>query len=128
MGDYETNRVFVKNLRNYMELHGETQSDISRFLGVSTATVSYWMAGAKTPRMPMIDRLCKHYGISRSDLLEERKETEDPYFFDKDTQKIAQEIFESKEMRGLFYAAKDLTPEKLRLLQQLCKQLKESPQ
>lgn len=74
----------------------------------------------------MIDRLCKHYGISRSDLLEERKETEDPYFFDKDTQKIAQEIFESKEMRGLFYAARDLTPEKLRLLQQLCKQLKDS--
>lgn len=30
MGDYETNRVFVENLRKYMERNGETQADISR--------------------------------------------------------------------------------------------------
>ena len=125
MGDWETNRVFTENLRKYMDRNGETQADISRLLGVSTATISYWLSGAKTPRMPMIDKLCKHYNISRSDLLEERhpKET---YYTDESTQQIAQEIFESKEMRGLFYAAKDLSPEKLRLLQQLCKQLKET--
>lgn len=125
MGDWETNRVFTENLRKYMDRNGETQADISRLLGVSTATVSYWLSGAKTPRMPMIDKLCKHYNISRSDLLEEKHQNE-TYYTDINTQQIAQEIFESKEMRGLFYAAKDLSPEKLRLLQQLCKQLKDS--
>lgn len=125
MGDYETNRVFVENLRKYMERNGETQADISRVLRVSTATVSYWLNGLKTPRMPMVDKLCEHYRCTRSDLLDE-KHTEETYYDDESTRKIAQEIYESKEMRGLFYAAKDLSPEKLRLVQQLCKQLKET--
>lgn len=125
MGDYETNRVFAENLRKYMDRNGESQGDLSRFMRVAQSTISYWLAGLKTPRMPMIDRLCEHYRCTRSDLLEE-KHTEQTYYTDESTRKIAQEIFESKEMRGLFYAAKDLSPEKLRLVQQLCKQLKET--
>lgn len=125
MGDYETNRVFAENLRKYMERNGESQYDLSRLLSVSQPTISYWLSGIKTPRMGTVDKLCKHYRISRSDLLDE-KNVEETYYTDKGTQQIAQEIFESKEMRGLFYAAKDLSPEKLRLVQALCKQLKES--
>lgn len=125
MGDYETNRVFAENLRKYMDRNGESQGDLSRLMCVAQSTISYWLAGLKTPRMPMIDKLCDHYRCTRSDLLEE-KHTEETYYDDESTRKIAQEIYESKEMRGLFYAAKDLSPEKLRLVQQLCKQLKET--
>ena len=125
MGDYETNRVFAENLRKYMERNGESQYDLSRLLYVSQPTISYWLSGIKTPRMGTIDKLCEHYRISRSDLLEEKHPAE-TYYDDENTRKIAQEIYESKEMRGLFYAAKDLSPEKLRLVQQLCKQLKET--
>ena len=125
MGDYETNRVFAANLRKFMDRNGESQGDLSRLMCVAQSTISYWLAGLKTPRMPMIDKLCDHYRCTRSDLLEE-KHTEETYYDDESTRKIAQEIYESKEMRGLFYAAKDLSPEKLRLVQQLCKQLKET--
>lgn len=125
MGDYETNKVFAENLRKYMERNGETQADIAALMRVSTATASYWLNGLRTPRLSMVDKLCEHYRITRSDLLEE-KHKEETYYDDESTRKIAQEIFESKEMRGLFYAAKDLSPEKLRLVQQLCKQLKET--
>ena len=120
----EKRHIFAENLRKYMDLNQESQHDLSKSLGYSQATVSLWLSGGRTPSLGTIDKLCRHYGISRSDLLEDDLAEEDPYFFDKDTQKIAQEIFESKEMRGLFYAARDLEPEKLRILQQLCKQLK----
>lgn len=125
MGDWETNKVFAENLRKFMDRSGETQGDLSRLLCVSQSTISMWLGGSRTPRMPMVDRLCEHYRISRSDLLEEKHPAE-TYYDDESTRKIAQEIYESKEMRGLFYAAKDLSPEKLRLVQQLCKQLKET--
>ena len=125
MSEYEISRVFPQNLRKYMERNGESQYDISRLLGVSQATVSMWLSGARTPKLSMIERLCDHYHITRSELLDDKSDKE-TYYTDINTQQIAQEIFESKEMRGLFYAAKDLSPEKLRLLQQLCKQLKDS--
>ena len=125
MGEYETNRVFAENLRKYMDKSGESQYDLSTLLKVSQPTISLWLSGLRTPRMAMVDKLCEHYRCTRSDLLEE-KHTEETYYDDESTRKIAQEIYESKEMRGLFYAAKDLSPEKLRLVQQLCKQLKET--
>lgn len=121
----EVNTVFSQNLRKYMDRNGETQGDLSQFLGVSGATISFWLSGSRTPKLAMVDKLCEHYRIKRSDLLEE-KHAEETYYDDESTRKIAQEIYESKEMRGLFYAAKDLSPEKLRLVQQLCKQLKET--
>lgn len=124
MGDYETNKVFAESLRKYMDRNGESQYDLSRLLNVSQSTISLWLSGSRTPRMSMVDKLCQHYRISRSDLLEEKHQ--ETYYEDESARRIAQEIYESKEMRGLFYAAKDLSPEKLRLVQQLCKQLKEN--
>ena len=124
MSEQEANRIFGKNLRKYMERNNENQLELSQLLNVSQSTISYWLSGGRTPRFGVIDKLCSHYGITRSELLEDG--TGKSYYTDETTQQIAQEIFESKEMRGLFYAAKDLSPEKLRLLQQLCKQLKDS--
>ena len=125
MSTEEINRIFSANLRKYMERNGETQAELAEILDVTPQAVSTWIVGIRTPRMGVVDRMCEHYGIKRSDLLDTR-DTEETYYTDENTRKIAQEIFESKEMRGLFYAAKDLSPEKLRLVQQLCKQLKDS--
>ena len=125
MSTEEINRIFAENLQKYMDRNGESQLDLAEALGVTQAAVSLWVLGRRTPRMDVVDRMCEHYGIKRSDLLDTR-ETEETYYTDENTRKIAQAIFESKEMRGLFYAAKDLSPEKLRLVQQLCKQLKDS--
>lgn len=121
----EINKIFAENLRKYMDRNGETQAELAEILGVTPQAVSTWMVGIRTPRMGVVDKMCEHYGIKRSDLLDTTSRAEE-YYTDENTRKMAQEIFESKELRGLFYAAKDLSPEKLRLVQQLCKQLKDN--
>lgn len=121
----EINKIFAENLRKYMNRNGETQAELAEILGVTPQAVSTWMVGIRTPRMGVVDKMCEHYGIKRSDLLDTSHRQEE-YYTDENTRKMAQEIFESKELRGLFYAAKDLSPDKLRLVQQLCKQLREN--
>lgn len=51
MGDYESNKVFADNLRKYMDRNGESQAELSAFLGVSQATISFWLSGSRTPKL-----------------------------------------------------------------------------
>lgn len=68
----KNNIVFSKNLRAYMDKHGKTQKDIAKAIGVSSPTVHDWMYGNIFPRMAKIEALASYFGISKSDLIEER--------------------------------------------------------
>ena len=63
------NRVFSKNLQDMMYRRDIKQSELARLMGVSTATVSDWYNGKKTPRMDKIDAMCRFLNCSRSDLM-----------------------------------------------------------
>lgn len=72
MSENETRKIFSENLKYYMERTGMNQADISRLLGVSESAVGKWILCKSTPRMGVIERLAKHFGINKSDLLEPR--------------------------------------------------------
>lgn len=63
--------VFAKNLTEYMRRSGETQVDVAKTLKVSKSTVSAYCAGKQIPRMDKIEAIARHYGVSKSDLLED---------------------------------------------------------
>lgn len=64
-------RIFAARLNFYMNLHGKTQSDLIRELGINKSTVSTWCNGTKMPRMGTIQTLADYFGIMKSDLIEE---------------------------------------------------------
>ena len=64
--------IFAKNLVRLMEAHREKQTDIAALLKVSKSTVSDYCKGAQMPRMDKIEMLALHYGVRKSDLLEDR--------------------------------------------------------
>lgn len=72
--DYERaiNAQFSKNLRFFLEKNNLTQLDFSKKMNVSTATVSNWCKGVKSPRMDKVDLMCKIFHCSRSDLMEDK--------------------------------------------------------
>ena len=72
MSEEEYKKAFSKNLRAYTEANGKTQADIVKDLGFNKSTVSTWFNGIKIPRMDKIDALCNYFGISRSDLIEDK--------------------------------------------------------
>lgn len=70
--------IFSRNLRYQMEQHSKTRQDISGALGISYFTVTSWVNGSKYPRMNKVEQLAKYFGVSVSDLVENKeKPTED---------------------------------------------------
>ncbi len=71
----EHKEVFAQNLRKYMALNGKSRRDVCQALGYSYFTFSDWVNGKKMPRMDKVEQLAKYFGVLKSDLIEEKKET-----------------------------------------------------
>lgn len=74
MTEKEYGKLIGRNLKRLAFEKDKTQADISHDLGISKQTISSWMNGTRTPRMPKIDLLCKYFGCKRSDIMEEHEE------------------------------------------------------
>lgn len=117
MDKQEYGKVIAKNLRKIMYDTGKTQADVAKDLKISKATLSSWMNGTRIPRMPNIDMLCHYFNVSRSDIMEEHDTVQiighqKEYYEDPETARLAQEMFEDKDMRMLFDMKKNMTPER----------------
>ncbi len=75
--DDDYKKIFSKNLKYYMELNGKTQIDIINDLGINKSAISTWYNGTRLPRMDKVNMLANYFHISRSDLIEERKPTDE---------------------------------------------------
>lgn len=126
MSEKEFNLLFSKNLNHYLQINGKAQLDLAKYLGASPSAVSAWCRGIKTPRMDKVDAMCEYFHIRRSDLMEDKSvsNSKDSYYLNDETAKAAQEIFENKDLRMLFDAARDADPEDLRALHSMALALK----
>ena len=66
------NEIFSKNLRDMMYKRDINQRQLADAIHVSSASVSDWYNGKKTPRMDKIDLICQVLNCSRSDLMLEK--------------------------------------------------------
>ena len=71
----EHKEIFSKNLKRFMALEGKSRKDVCEALGYSYFTFSDWVNGKKMPRMDKVEQLANYFGILKSDLIEEKKET-----------------------------------------------------
>ena len=76
MSEEQYRKIFSKNLRYYMTLHNKTQMDIINDLNINKSAISTWVNGTRLPRMDKVDMLAKYFHINRSDLIEEKSESE----------------------------------------------------
>ena len=74
----DNKNIFAYNLRKQMELNGKSRNDISQALNISYYTVSDWVNGKKYPRMDKVEMLASYFGILKSDLIEDKEETNSP--------------------------------------------------
>lgn len=115
MSEEDYKKIFSKNLNYFMELNDKTQIDIINDLGFNKSSVSTWCNGTRLPRMDKVDALARYFGVKRSDLIEDKTPNQNNgYYLNKETAKVAQEIFENKDLRVLFDAARDASPDDLR--------------
>ena len=117
--------IFSRNLNFYLSKNGKNQQDLINDLGLSSSTVSNWCTGLKFPRMDKIQMLADYLKINKSDLIEDKSNKEkEEYYLNAETKQVAQEIFENKDLRALFDAAKDASPEDLQTVHTMLMALK----
>ena len=67
-------QIFSKNLRLLLDKKQSSRSELARFTGVSTATVSDWINGKQFFRRETLDKICDYFCISAAQLLTEHAE------------------------------------------------------
>ncbi len=127
MSEQDFNKLFSKNLNFYLNKYQLSQAELAKRLNVSTASVSNWCRGIKTPRIDKVDAMCEIFHIDRSDLMTDTSTQKAGayYYLNDETRQIAQEAFENPELRTLFKVARDIPPERLRAHIEFMKSLKE---
>lgn len=70
MTEKEYSAVIASNLKRIAYERGKSQVEIAKDLHLSKATISAWMNGTRTPKMPKIDMLCAYFNVKRSDIME----------------------------------------------------------
>ncbi len=125
MGGLGNKETMAKNIQYYLDLHDKTRNEICNDLSIKYSTFTDWVNGNTYPRIDKIERMANYFNIQKSDLVEEKTETqkEQYYYINEETRQIAQGIFDNKDMRILFDVARDTSPEHLRAYAQFLKQL-----
>lgn len=67
--------IFASNLNYYMDKNNVKQIDLVNKFHMSKSTVSSWCNGVKIPRMDKIERLAEYFGVSKSDLIEKKAQS-----------------------------------------------------
>jgi transcriptional regulator with XRE-family HTH domain len=94
---------------------GVTAYRVCKETGLTTATISNWKAGRYTPKQEKMQKIADYFGVSVDYLMTgKEKEGGEKYYLNNETAEIAQHLFENKDLRVLFDAAKDATPEDLK--------------
>ena len=103
--------IFSKMLQQY----GVTSYKVSKETGVSQSTLSDWKRGVSSPKQDKLQKIADYFNVSLEYLMTgEEKEGGEKYYLNDETAQIAQKLFENSDLRVLFDAAQDATPEDLK--------------
>lgn len=67
----EYSKIVARNLKRIMYEQDKTQTEVANDLNINKSTLSCWMNGSRTPKMPSIDMLCHYFNVTRAEIMEE---------------------------------------------------------
>lgn len=102
--------IMAKNIQFYMDKYGKSRQDMCNALGVKYTTFTDWVKGNSYPRIDKIELMANYFGISKSDLVEERKNL--TRRDERDIEKILDQTREQLlSQEGLMFDGKPASPE-----------------
>ena len=113
--------VFEQLLQKF----GVTTADVCKATGIGQSTMSNWKSRRNLISGKNAQLIADYFGVSVDYLMAgKEKEGGEKYYINDETASIAQEIFDNKELRLLFDAAKDAQPDDLQTVHQMLLALK----
>lgn len=114
-----------ENIRLLREKYNLSQKDLALIAGVSDKAVSTWENGSKEPRMGAIQRIADHFGLKKSNIIEDDGLLGIPsYYTNPETAALAQEIHDNPDLRILMDASRDLSPEDVKFVAEMVQRMK----
>ena len=104
---------------------GLKDADVVRATGITKSTFSDWKSGRSNPKNDKLAKIADFLGVSVEYL---RTGEEEDYYINPETAEMAQAIFENRELRLLFDAARDSSPEDLQTVHSMLLALKRKEQ
>ena len=109
------------------EKHNITLAELERRIEVSRGSLAKMKTS--TPKADRVQKIADYFGVSTEYLItgkdtEKVSDSGEKYYFSNETAEMAQELFENKDIRMLFDAARDSKPEDLRMAADLLLRLK----
>ena len=102
-----------------------TAYKVSKATGVTQATLSTWKSGKSTPSAETFAKIANYFNVTVDYLMTGiEKDGGEKYYLNDETAETAQKIFENKELRVLFDAAKDASAEDLQTVHSMLLALK----
>lgn len=72
MADIKNKQIFALNLKNQLNIHGKVPTNLIDDLDIKKATVYSWLNGQTFPRIDKIELLADYFGITKSELVEDK--------------------------------------------------------
>lgn len=117
-------QIMYEIFSKLLQAHGITPYKVSKETGVSQSTLSDWKRGISTPKQDKLQKIADYLGVSLDYLMTGEEKENDRYYLNDETAKVAQEIFENKELRALFDVQRDMEPDDLVALHNMALALK----
>lgn len=115
--------TFYERIEELRKTRGISQGDLEKELGFSNGSISKWKSSM--PTYKRLQKLADYFCVSTEYLTTgDAKESNETYYLNDETADMAQKIFENKELRVLFDAAKDASPEDLETVHSMLLALK----
>lgn len=114
-----------ENIKILRSKYGLSQKELAKIAGVSDKAVSTWETGEKEPRMGSIQKMADHFGIKKSNIIEDGGMDDTAYYVDPEIAALAEEFRTNPDIRILFNASKDLSKEDMKFVLDMVNRLKE---
>jgi transcriptional regulator with XRE-family HTH domain len=76
MSDLGNKKVMARNIQRLMDETGKSRNDLCDALGVKYTTLTDWIKGNTYPRIDKIELMANYFGVSKSDLIEDKSDYE----------------------------------------------------
>lgn len=115
----------VDRIKQLCALRGISIAKLERDLGFANGSIAKTNASTAIER---IQAIASYFNVSMEYIFSGSEEStgSDGYYLNKETAATAQELYDNKDLRVLFDAARNARPEDLRMAAELLKRFKES--
>lgn len=108
-------QIIYEVFEQLLQKFGVTAYQVSKATGIPQSTLINWKARGNLIRGDKAQKIADYFNVSVDYLMTgEEKDGGEKYYLNDETAEMAQALFENRDLRVLFDAAKDASPEDLK--------------